>query len=148
IHRLVSGDVAPPEWLLSELRNRHLLVLGVHLPDWLSRFVLRAATRDRLRLAQRAYFIAGECAPSSLALTQFLHRFGRETSIAAFEGPVEEFVAELHDRWMLRHPKDADAASKPAQAPNRPHGSIFISYGRENLDAVRRLHQAIESLGG
>src|SRR5262249_995144 len=25
---------------------------------------------------------------------------------------------------------------------------IFISYGRENLAAVRRLHQAIESLGG
>ena len=24
IHRLVSGDVAPPEWLLSEFRNRHL----------------------------------------------------------------------------------------------------------------------------
>jgi hypothetical protein len=75
IHRLVAGDVPPPEWLLSELRNRHLLILGVHMPDWLSRFVLRAATRDRLRLAQRAYFIAGESAPSGDTLAQFLNRF-------------------------------------------------------------------------
>src|SRR5215470_1479469 len=109
IHRLVSGDVAPPEWLLSELRNRHLLILGVHLPDWLGRFVLRAATRDRLRLAQRAYFIAGDADPTGAPLAQFLHRFGRETSIAVFEGPVETFVAELHRRWMERNPNAAAA---------------------------------------
>jgi hypothetical protein len=145
IHRLVSGDVAPPDWLLSELRNRHLLILGVHLPDWLERFLLRAATRDRLRLAQRAYFIAGEnvCADT---LTQFLHRFGRETSIAAFEGTAEEFVEELRRRWTARHPDAADADVKTRQPEDR--GSIFISYGRENLPAVERLHDAIEALGG
>jgi hypothetical protein len=60
VHRFVSGDAPPPDWVLNALRNRHLLVLGVHLPEWLGRFVLRAATRDRLRLAQRAYFIAAE----------------------------------------------------------------------------------------
>ena len=87
IHRLVSGDVAPPEWLLSELRNRHLLIIGVHLADWLERFLLRAATRDRMRLAQRAYFIAGENATPAGTLTQFLHRFGRETSISASRAP-------------------------------------------------------------
>jgi TIR domain/SIR2-like domain len=147
IHRLVSGDVAPPEWLLSELRNRHLLIVGVHLPDWLERFLLRAATRDRLRVAQRAYFIAGENAPSDAALTQFLHRFGRETSIAAFEGTASEFVTELHARWTSRHPEATAAAAAPA-ASQFPRGSIFISYGRENLPAVERLHQAITALGG
>jgi len=147
IHRLVSGDVAPPEWLLSELRNRHLLILGVHLPDWLLRFVLRAATRDRLRLAQRVYFIAGENAPSSAALAQFLHRFGRETSINVFEGSAAEFVGELHRRWTASHPQEA-AAPAEVRAPAEMRGSIFISYGRENLAAVERLHQAIESLGG
>jgi hypothetical protein len=147
IHRLVSGDVAPPEWLLSELRNRHLLILGVHLPDWLGRFVLRAATRDRLRLAQRAYFIAADAAASGTALAQFLHRFGRETSIAVFEGPAAAFVAELHRRWQARHP-DAAAAAGAARGGDATRGSIFISYGRENLAAVERLHAAIESLGG
>jgi hypothetical protein len=147
IHRLVSGDVAPPEWLLSELRNRHLLILGVHLPDWLVRFVLRAATRDRLRLAQRVYFIAGENAPSSATLTQFLHRFGRETSINVFEGTAEEFVGELHRRWVADHPLST-AVSTDVRVLSEMRGSIFISYGRENLAAVERLHQAIESLGG
>jgi len=147
IHRLVSGDVAPPEWLLSELRNRHLLILGVHLPDWLGRFILRAATRDRLRLAQRAYFIAGDDPPSGATLAQFLHRFGRETSIAVFEGTAEEFVGELHRRWKLREPEPT-AAPTDAPGPDAERGSIFISYGRENLAAVERLHGVIASLGG
>jgi hypothetical protein len=33
-------------------------------------------------------------------------------------------------------------------APREDRGSIFISYGRENLAAVERLHGAITSLGG
>jgi hypothetical protein len=147
IHRLVSGDVAPPEWLMSELRSRHLLLVGVHVPEWLGRFVLRAATRDRLRLAQRAYFIAGENVPSGAALTQFLARFGRETSIAVFDGSADAFVAELHRRWKVRHP-EATAAAPDSRAADARRGAIFISYGRENLAAVERLHGAIESLGG
>ena len=147
IHRLVSGDVAPPEWLLSELRNRHLLILGVHLPDWLERFLLRAATRDRLRLAQRAYFIAAENAPSVGTLTQFLARFGRETSISVFDGTAEEFTVELHRRWTERHPETAVEPTVP-RATDIPRGSIFISYGRENRAAVERLHRAITALGG
>jgi hypothetical protein len=146
IHRWVSGDVAPPEWLISELRNRHPLILGVHWQDWLGRFVLRAVTRDRLRLAQRAYFIAGDDDPWGAPLAQFLHRFGRETSIAVFKGPVETFVDELHQRWLARNPEAA--ATTDARFPDGPRGSIFISYGRENLAAVERLHTAIESMGG
>lgn len=145
IHRFVSGDVAPPDWLLSELRNRHLLILGVHLPDWLERFLLRAATRDRLRVAQKAYFIAGENLTSA-TLMQFLHRFGRETSIAACEGPTAEFVAELCRRWMARHPTEATNGN--GNRPPEARSSIFISYGRENVAAVERLHSAIVSLGG
>lgn len=143
IHRFVSGAVAPPDWLLSELRNRHLLIIGVQLPDWLERFLLRAATRDRLRQAQRAYFLAGENAPSGATLTEFLRRFGRETSIAVFGGTAEEFVRALHERWMSRHP-DASRATEGARVPEAARGSIFISYGRENLAAVKRLHDAIQ----
>jgi hypothetical protein len=119
----------------------------VHLPEWLGRFLLRAATRDRLRLAQRAYFIAGENAPSGAALMQFLYRFGRETSIAIFSGTAEAFVEELTRRWMLRHPQ-AVGTTASARAGESERGSIFISYGRENLAEVERLHGAIASLGG
>jgi len=147
IHRLVSGDVAPPEWLLSELRNRHPLILGVHMPEWLGRFVLRAATQDRLRMAQRAYFVAGENAPSEAHLMEFLHRFGRETSVAVWEGTSRDFVQELHRRWVLRHPPNAGVESGTRSA-GTVRESIFISYGRENLVEVERLHSAIKSIGG
>jgi hypothetical protein len=80
-------------------------------------------------------------------LTEFLHRFGRETEIATYSGSAESFVAELHRRWTERHPGIGGGAS--AAAPDLPHpGSIFISYGRENLPAVERLCNAITLLGG
>lgn len=148
IHKFVSGDVAPPDWLLSELRNRHLLVLGVHLPDWVGRFVLRAATKDRLWLARREYFIARESGPADAELATFLNRFGRDTRISVFEGDAETFVEELARRWTERHPRAADDASAQTPRADSPRGSIFISYGRENLASVERLHGAIEELGG
>jgi len=148
IHRLASGDVAPPEWLLSEFRSRHLLVLGVHLPDWLGRFVLRAATRDRLMLAQRNYFIARENAPDGAALAEFLVRFGRETRINVYPGSAATFVDELHRRWLERVPAVQEGPAAANAAIEAARGSIFISYGRENLPAVETLHRVILSLGG
>ena len=145
IHRLVSGDVTPPDWLLSELRSRHLLIVGVHMPEWLGRFVLRAATRDRLGVAQRAYFLAAENAPSDAALAQFMVRFGREARMSVFNDSAETFVAELHRRWQLRKGEEPSAAEKTEKVER---GSIFISYGRENLAEVERLYEAIKKLGG
>ena len=146
VHRLANEDVAGPEWLLSELRNRHLLILGVHLPDWLERFVLRATTRDRLWKAQRVYFVAGESASTDLTLLEFVRLFGgRDARTEAYEGRAAEFVAELERRWVERHPK---GQAVEAVSPDAAKASIFISYGRESLPAVERLHQAITDLGG
>jgi hypothetical protein len=144
----VSGDVAPPEWLLSEFRSRHLLILGVHLPDWLGRFVLRAATRDRLMLCQRTYFIAGENAPDDAALADFLVRFGRETRINVYPASAADFVDELQRRWVERAPAVPNRPTAAASTNGTPRASIFISYGRENLEAVENLHRVIVSLGG
>lgn len=152
IHRLVSGDVEPPQWLLSRLRGADLLVLGVHLPDWLGRFVLRAATRDRLGLSRRGYFIARENAAQAATLDEFLRRFGRETRIHVYDGAAEGFVDELTRRWQQAYgtqPPSAAPAPASASAPEAIHdGSIFISYGRENLAEVTRLHEQISGLGG
>src|SRR5262249_22300888 len=92
-------------------------------------------------------FIAGENAPSSGTLTEFLHRFGRETKIDAFEGSAAQFVEELHQRWISRHPGE-ERRDNGSSAAEVKRGSIFISYGRENLAAVEKLHNAITSLGG
>ena len=116
IHRLVSGDVEPPQWLLSRLRSADLLVLGVHLPDWLGRFVLRAATRDRLGLSRRGYFIARENAAQAATLDEFLRRFGRETRIHVYDGAAEGFVDELARRWQQAYGAQP-ASAAPAPAP-------------------------------
>ena len=89
IHRLVSGDVEPPQWLLSRLRSADLLVLGVHLPDWLGRFVLRAANRDRLSCLGAD--------TSSLAKTQ--RRRPHSTSFSA------ALVARRASMFMTEPPK-------------------------------------------
>jgi TIR domain/SIR2-like domain len=149
IHQLVSRDVPPPDWLLSELRSRHPLILGLHLPDWLSRFVLRAATRDRMMLAQRVIFITTETDPSGTALADFLQRFALGTRINVFQGSAEAFVTELHRRWMERNPaRDAPGALPGTQGSAAVRGRIFISYSKADQAAVERLHSAIESLGG
>ena len=151
IHRLVSGDVEPPPWLLSRLRGADLLILGVHLPDWLGRFVLRAATRDRLMQSRRGYFIARENAAQASALDEFLRRFGRETRIHVYDGPAEGFVDELVRRWLEQNPPKPGAApgsAMGAEPTTAQDGSIFISYGRENLAEVSRLHEQISGLGG
>jgi hypothetical protein len=145
VHGLVSRDVAPPDWLLSRLRDRVLLLIGVHLPDWLERFVLRTANRGRLRKADRTYFVAREVEPSSAALAVFFHRFGRDARLNVFHGTAVHFVAELHRRWKLRVP-DALQGPKPPEPAAR--GSIFISYDWQNRDAVEVLHQSIVDLGG
>ncbi len=148
IHRLVSGDVEPPQWLLSRLRGADLLVLGVHLPDWLGRFVLRAATRDRLIQSRRGYFIARENAAQVATLDEFLRRFGRETRIHVYDGPAEGFVDELARRWREAYGPQPSGATPPPATAGAQDGSIFISYGRENLSEVTRLHQQISGLGG
>jgi hypothetical protein len=56
-------------------------------------------------------------------------------------------VTELHRRWTARHGETTPRASGSRAADSR-RVRIFISYGRENLAAVERLHRAIESLGG
>ncbi len=146
IHGLVSRDAAPPDWLMSRLRDRVLLFIGVHLPDWLERFVLRAVNRGPLRTDHRTYYIARELGPSAAAVALFYHRFGRDARLQVYRGGAVPFVAELHRRWRERVP-DAPA-SAAADAPPEGRGSVFISYDWDNRPAVERLHQSITELGG
>ncbi len=145
IHGLISRDATPPEWLLSRLRDRVLLIIGLHLPDWLERFVLRSASSGRLRKADRSYFIARAFEPSASALALFFHRFGKGSRLNVYPGNAVDFVAELSRRWTARCP---EAGAGVAAPPPAGRGSIFISYDWQNRGAVDRLHQAIVDLGG
>jgi len=83
-------------------------------------------------------------------LMSFLQQVSVRTRI--YSG-AENFVAELHRRWLIR--------SKPAEviplhaAPQRflppahemPDNAVFISYAREDLPAVHRLKAGFDAAG-
>ena len=80
-------------------------------------------------------------------LADFLQTYCGATRVQVVDADPAVFVAELHQRWLARNPQPEAraAASAPAAAP---HGSIFISYVREDAAAARTMGEAITSLGG
>jgi hypothetical protein len=150
LHALFSFAALSPEWwLAAELRSKNLLLLGCHFSDWVSRFILRMASATRLSLrADRKVFIVGEGITLGSPLAEFLNLFCRDTHLC--NGSAVAFVAELRNRWLARHPQPAELVALPRDASGggEPHGSIFISYAREDHLAARTLCGAIERLSG
>ena len=150
LHALFSFSALSPEWwLATELRSKNLLLLGCRFSDWVNRFIMRMASATRLSLrADRKVFIVGEGITPDSPLAEFLDLFCRGTRVC--NGTAVEFVAELRDRWLARHPQtDKQVAHAEDEAGgDEPRGSIFISYVREDVRAARALRDAIESLGG
>jgi len=125
-----------------------ILVLGLSFSDWLVRFFLRVARQSRLSLSNtRVDYLADgpvEVLPPSLVLY-----FGSVVrSIQVVPCDPRHFVAELSRRWRARHPQGfvpSGGASVPGV--DIPKGAIFISYAREDEEAVRRLKAGLESHG-
>jgi hypothetical protein len=66
---------------------------------------------------------------------------------------AEEFVAELHRRWMARNGQRPAVAGSAAPmrflppAREMPENAVFISYAREDLPAVQRLKAGLDAAG-
>ena len=138
-----------PRNLLAELAEHHLLVLGEHFEDWLARLFLRT-TKGR-KLSQYQEFtevVADSRTRGEPGLVTFLANFSSHTRIFP-EGGAVEFVAELHRRWRERHPTAAAATQVPFVPPPREmqKDAIFLSYARENLEAVKRVKSALDKAG-
>ena len=138
-----------PRNLLAELAEHHLLVLGEHFEDWLARLFLRT-TKGR-KLSQYQDFtevLADSRTRAEPGLVTFLANFSSHTRIFP-EGGAVEFVAELHRRWRERHPAAAATAQVPFVPPPREmqKDAIFLSYARENLEAVKRVKSALDKAG-
>ncbi len=153
VHALVSLSALSPEsWLADELRKKNLLLLGVHFSDWVSRFIMRLASTNRLSMgSERKVFVVGEGIGPDSQFAEFLRLFARRTRVC--EASAAEFVSALRERWLARHPS---AAAAPADATNtmsvladtQQKGSIFISYVREDIEAARAMQGAITGMGG
>ena len=148
VHALQS-ESRRPHLLFDELKNKNLLILGEHFPDWLARFFLRTAKQGRLSESRRVMeILADSHLQADKNLVLFLQRFSKNTRIFQGGGPAE-FIDELYRRWRDNHPAAAPVAATalPRMADEMPPGAVFISYANEDLAAVQRLREALVAEG-
>jgi len=153
----LQSEERRPKKLFQELRNNHLLLIGNRFPDWLARFFIRLARGGRLsepRERGSSEIVAYRVAGQDRNLVLFLKNFSKRTKVYT-GGGAEEFVDELVERYRSRHPAAAPVPSTDlparaqaggAAAPGSPQpGSVFLSYAREDQEAVRKIRDALEA---
>lgn len=146
----LQSEHLTPEKLFHELENNHLLLIGSNFSNWLVRLFLRMAKRRRLSDPRDVgEVLADDHSGSDERLMAFLQQVSLRTRV--YTG-AEDFVAELHRRWMARNGKsNVVALDQPARflppAVEMPDNAVFISYAREDLPAVQRLKAALDAAG-
>ena len=142
-----------PEKLFYELEHSHILLIGSNFSNWLARLFLRMAKRRRLSDPRDVgEVLADDHSGSDDRLMAFLQQVSVRTRV--YTG-AEQFVDELHRRWMARrNPKlagDVIMLNTPQRhlPPERemPENAVFISYAREDLAAVQKMKAAFDAAG-
>jgi hypothetical protein len=147
----LQSEHLTPEKLFHELEHNHLLFIGSSFTNWLARLFLRMAKRRRLSDPRDVgEVLADNHSGKDGRLMAFLQQVSVRTRI--YSG-AENFVAELHRRWLIRS-KPGDVIPLHA-APQRflppehemPDNAVFISYAREDLPAVQKLKAGFDAAG-
>lgn len=150
-HNVISQGSHAPTRFLNALQERNLLLIGCNFPDWLSRFILRAARKERLadQKGRREWLV--EKLGAEDPFIGFLGEYSPETEVLSSVEPTQ-FVDELFRRWQETRAADGPvaAAAPLARGPDaQPQGALFfISYSRKtDLTQAVKLHQALRGLG-
>jgi len=147
----LQSEHLTPEKLFHALEHSHLLVIGSDFSNWLARLFLRMTKRRRLSDPRDVgEIIADSHSLTDVRLVSFLQQVSVRTRM--FSG-AEEFVAELHRRWLAR--RSGAAVAPEGAAPSRflpptremPENAVFISYAREDLAAVQKLKAGLDAAG-
>ncbi len=143
----LQSEHLTPEKLFHELEHNHLLFIGSSFTNWLARLFLRMAKRRRLSDPRDVgEVLADNHSGKDGRLMAFLQQVSVRTRI--YSG-AENFVNELHRRWLIRSkPGDViplHAAPQRFLPPERemPDHAVFISYAREDLAAVQKIKAGI-----
>jgi TIR domain-containing protein/SIR2-like protein len=144
----LQNEHLAPEKLFHELEHNHLLFIGSNFSNWLARLFLRMAKRQRLSDPRDVgEVLADGHSGSDERLVAFLQQVSVRTRI--YVG-ADRFVEELHQRWQARQkPRATPGATARFMPPARemPDNAVFISYAREDLDAVREIKAGLDSAG-
>jgi hypothetical protein len=147
----LQSDHLLPEKLFHELEHHHLLFIGGNFSNWLARLLLRMVKRRRLSDPRDVgEILADSHSAGDQRLLGFLHQVSVRTRV--YSG-AEKFVDELHQRWQARR-KPAAGTPGPAAPlrflpPSRemPDNAVFISYARDDMNAVQRIKAGLEAAG-
>ena len=137
-----------PERLYDYLKQKTVLLLGCNFPDWLGRFFLHALSAGRHDAALNIYYVSARSEPG---LDAYLRR--RRAKIIP-PGSPPAFLEELHRRWLAAgYGAEADeepapepaATGTPATAESFKRGAVFLSYCKEDRDAVAGVRAQLEA---
>ena len=148
MHALLSDRASLPDWVSYQLKEHPLLYIGCEIPDWLGRFLLRMSSNSRLSMERIPFFLAGCSASREPSLSSFFTTYCRKTLVQQLDMEPAAFVAELRSRWQKQVNARPPEVGASGVAPAADTPTIFISYMREDVDAARRVCDAITSLGG
>ena len=149
----LQSEHLTPEKLFHELEHNHLLIIGSNFSNWLARLFLRMAKRRRLSDPRDVgEVLADDHSDGDERLMAFLQQVSVRTRV--YSG-AEQFVNELHSRWMARRRPAERPAMGAVAGPQRflpperemPDNAVFISYAREDLAAVQRLKASLDAAG-
>ncbi len=124
--RALQEKSLQPIHLFSELRTKHLLILGCGFADWLGRFFLRTTRGTEFsNRSKRADILVESIGGLNQDLVLFLESFSKETRVLPMT--AHEFALELARRWNDKHPsvptnvnKHLDSAIVPWEAGTEP----------------------------
>jgi TIR domain/SIR2-like domain len=136
VHSLQSENRSPT-LLMDEFRSRSILVIGSGYSDWLMRFILRIAKRERLLFARSKTDMVVD-PRGDPSLKNFLQHFSAQ--IKVFTGGTTAFIDELGSRWEEFRVQD----TPPSRAADQ---RIFVSYASEDRERARRLAEGLSRAG-
>ncbi len=132
-----------------DLKEHGLLLLGLSFSDWLVRLFLRITQQEKLSLRVHPAYLAD--GPSDRGGHDLVMFFGAATrGVHVVQCCPKQFARELTGRWLEKHPVTQAELPSPAPAPiprEMPRGAIFVSYAREDEEAVRRLVEGLQKAG-
>jgi len=133
--------------LFDELRNKRLLLIGNHHPDWLARFFVRLARRDRLYCGNDAReFVADGAVVTDAHLRDFLENFSPQTKSFGVVDPID-FVNQLVEKWEAFPDKPSSPPESVGFTPVAKPPAVFVSYASQDRDAVERLEASLCGAG-
>jgi len=149
MHALQSRT-SRPDRLFDSLIKQNLMMIGCPLTDWLGRFFVRIGKKERLIVSGgKTDFMAGDQLQNEKNLAEFLHHFSNRTKV--FPVSSIEFVNELHQRWVVLNPPEAQPEKPIDLSVNDPNkmqqGAVFLSYASEDRPAVILIRDALEQAG-